>query len=72
VPTELALERISQSDISVFSVLVRKKNSVDDMYYAIGVEDITVCHRGIVHLKIDQRSLSVFGLRQRKDCKEIT
>jgi hypothetical protein len=47
-------------DVSVFNMLVRKKNSVDDMYYTIGAEDITVGHRGIIHLKIDQIVIKVF------------
>jgi hypothetical protein len=36
---------------SAFSVLVWKKNLVDDVYYTISVEDITVGHGGVVHLK---------------------
>lgn len=36
---------------SAFSTLVRKKNFVDDVYYAISVENITVGHSGVVHLK---------------------
>jgi hypothetical protein len=36
---------------AAFSVLVRKKNFVDDMYDTISVQDITVSHSGIVHLK---------------------
>jgi hypothetical protein len=36
---------------SAFSMLVWKKNFVDDVYYTISVEDITVGHGGVVHLK---------------------
>jgi hypothetical protein len=36
---------------SAFNMMVRKKNFVDDVYYAISVDDITVGHSGVVHLK---------------------
>ena len=42
---------------SAFSMLVRKENFVDDMYYTISVEDITVGHSGVVHLKYGQGSV---------------
>lgn len=64
MPAELTLERISCSDTSVFSALVRKKNSVDDVNHAICVEDVTLRHCGIVHLKVDRRKLRVFHLRK--------
>jgi hypothetical protein len=32
-------------------MMVRKKDFIDDMYHAIGAEDITVCHRGTIHLQ---------------------
>jgi hypothetical protein len=36
---------------SAFSMPVRKKNFVDNVYYAISVQNITVGHSGVVHLK---------------------
>ena len=46
---------------SVFSMLVRKQNFVDDVYYAISVEDITVGHSGVVHLKYGSGSVETVG-----------
>jgi hypothetical protein len=46
---------------SALSMLVRKKNFVDDMYYTISVEDITVGHSGIVHLKYGQGRVEGVG-----------
>jgi hypothetical protein len=48
-------------DKSVFSILVRKKNFVDDVYYAISGENITVGHCGIVHLKYRLGSVESVG-----------
>jgi hypothetical protein len=42
-------------------MLFRKKNFVDDVYYAISVEDITVGHSGVVHLKYRLRSFEGAG-----------
>jgi hypothetical protein len=36
---------------SACSMLVRKQNFVDDVYDAISVEDVTVSHSGVIHLK---------------------
>jgi hypothetical protein len=46
---------------SAFSMLVRKKNFVDDVYYTISVEDITVGHSGVVDLKYGEGSVEGVG-----------
>jgi hypothetical protein len=43
-------------------MLVRQKNFVDDVYHAISVQDITVSHSGIIHLK--NRSGSAQAVRE--------
>jgi hypothetical protein len=57
---------------SAFSMLLRKKNLVDDVYYTISVENITVGHSGVVHLKYGQGSVEAFGeLEFRWECLNL-
>jgi hypothetical protein len=41
--------------------LVRKKNFVDDVDDAIGVEDVTVRHRGVINLKNISENIESVG-----------